>query len=396
MTRDPAPSERHDEAHGEPAAYKGVGYTVDATRPAEARKQRGPPHVPRYGGGVTSPPQSRPRRLAYGVLTTAVVLTMIEGVCRAFGLADDLAFDFHYFVRHVDGDVEEAYNQEDADLMWAPRPGYSDGALTVSAGGLRGPEDVGPKPLGAVRIACLGDSSTFGVDVRDDETYVAALEALWPSGPRVETLNAGVTGYTSTQALRRYLRDVRPHAPDVVVLYVGVNDGIARFALSDDDILERQPPQAVRSLQNAVLLRSHAYRLLRAGVLGALGREPLPGPPVPRVSLERFNQNVRDLDASVRADGARLVLVAPPVNPERAQGWPLWPTFASYRQAIVDLAAELGAPLVWERRMDEQSRPEGLFLDTVHPNKAGHRLLAAAIGQAIARTEILPLPSALP
>ena len=66
------------------------------------------------------------------------------------------------------------------------------------------------------RIAAVGDSFTFALDV--------PFEASWPNrleqqlGSTVQVLNFGVAGYGVDQAYLRYLRDVRPWHPKVVVL----------------------------------------------------------------------------------------------------------------------------------------------------------------------------------
>ena len=66
------------------------------------------------------------------------------------------------------------------------------------------------------RIATVGDSFTFALDV--------PFEASWPNrleqqlGSTVQVLNFGVAAYGVDQAYLRYLRDVRPWHPDVVVL----------------------------------------------------------------------------------------------------------------------------------------------------------------------------------
>jgi len=66
------------------------------------------------------------------------------------------------------------------------------------------------------RIATVGDSFTFADEV--------PFEASWPNrleqqlGSQIQVLNFGVTGYGIDQAYLRYLRDVRPWHPNLVVL----------------------------------------------------------------------------------------------------------------------------------------------------------------------------------
>jgi hypothetical protein len=66
------------------------------------------------------------------------------------------------------------------------------------------------------RIATVGDSFTFADEV--------SFEASWPNrleqqlGSNIQVLNFGVSAYGIDQAYLRYLRDVRPWHPDLVVL----------------------------------------------------------------------------------------------------------------------------------------------------------------------------------
>ncbi|MBT9557468.1 MAG: hypothetical protein IV100_15615 [Myxococcales bacterium] len=318
----------------------------------------------------------RGERVWLPLLSISLLLVMGEVVCRVFGLADDLDHDFRFFIRNVDGDVEETFNQEDALLMWAPRPGYSAGQLRIDDAGFRVGGERGATSDDALRVALLGDSTTFGIDVPFEATFGARLGAR--SGGRLQILNAGVTGYTSTQALARYRRDVRPWKPDVVVLQAGINDPVARFWLSDDQIMEERIPGPIAALLNRWLLRSHFFRVIRSATLALLGRPSAPGPDVPRVGSERLADNVRALAEDVVSDGGRLVLLVSPVSPAAA-GWPRLAEVQRYRAILAAEARAVGAVVVEVSELMEATGDSALFLDTVHPNARGHDRLAAAL-----------------
>lgn len=109
----------------------------------------------------------------------------------------------------------------DPDLGWSPRPGATSMNLAahVAAGGVRGERVPAlPPPADTLRIAVFGDSFTFGDEVRDDETWPAALEhALVARGVAAEVLNFGVNAYAMDQAYLRWQRDGRGYRPDVVL-----------------------------------------------------------------------------------------------------------------------------------------------------------------------------------
>ena len=114
-----------------------------------------------------------------------------------------------------------------------------------------------------ILIACLGDSVTHGCfDIRlkgpgqvdtvydTDNGYAAKLEkrlrALYPAAA-VSVLNAGISGDSAPNGLKRLERDVLCHKPDLVTVNFGLNDagnpnveeGIATYAASMGEIFDR-------------------------------------------------------------------------------------------------------------------------------------------------------------
>ena len=95
----------------------------------------------------------------------------------------------------------------DRELGWCVRPGaeHPSGRIHVNARGLRGVRNYDERPAaGTLRLACFGDSFTFGDEVDDQYTYEAFLERIAPS---VEALNFGVPAYGTDQALLRMQRE---------------------------------------------------------------------------------------------------------------------------------------------------------------------------------------------
>lgn len=75
------------------------------------------------------------------------------------------------------------------------------------------------------RIAIVGDSFTFGLEVPYEETWGHQLELAL--GPGTQVLNFGVDGYGVDQAYLRYQRDVLSWRPDIVILGI-INDDVTR------------------------------------------------------------------------------------------------------------------------------------------------------------------------
>ena len=112
-----------------------------------------------------------------------------------------------------------AYFVADALLGWTVGPGRRspDGLYASSVEGVRsaraGVSYATRTP--SHRVALVGDSYTFALEVPFEQSWGHALEGRL--GPGAQVLNFGVDGYGVDQAYLRYLRDVRPWRPDVVV-----------------------------------------------------------------------------------------------------------------------------------------------------------------------------------
>lgn len=114
--------------------------------------------------------------------------------------------------------------------------------MHVNAQGFRGPEVSLEKPEGVLRVACLGDSHTFGYGVGEGEAWPAVLRAELGAG--VEVLNCGVGGMDTAEELVFLRERVLAYEPDLVLLQYHVNDVFAHA-------LELAPPRERGALERA-------------------------------------------------------------------------------------------------------------------------------------------------
>jgi len=101
------------------------------------------------------------------------------------------------------------------------------GALTINSYGFRGKEISARKDKNKVRVMCLGGSTTYGVEVHDDQSWPAILEEILNAiteGDKFEVINAGVPGYLSGHSLYRLEHEMLDLTPDIVVVMDGLND----------------------------------------------------------------------------------------------------------------------------------------------------------------------------
>jgi acyl-CoA thioesterase-1 len=89
-------------------------------------------------------------------------------------------------------------------------------------------------------VAFLGDSLTSGWRLSEEEAWPAVVgRTLSERGTPIRVLNAGVSGDTVAQALAR-LPTVLEHDPDVLVVALGINDGLRGLPLDEAEAALRR------------------------------------------------------------------------------------------------------------------------------------------------------------
>jgi acyl-CoA thioesterase I len=180
-------------------------------------------------------------------------------------------------------------------------------------------------------LVLLGDSLTQGYGLAMGQSLPAQLQRLFDArGMNIEVRNAGVSGETSAQGLRRF--DAATKGADGVVIQFGGND-----------MLQGRSPSAIEADLRELIARARA-RHLWVGLVG---------------------------------------MKAPPI------------AGAAYRAAFDriyhDLAEEHAAPLYpfyFEGLIDERAGKmrQDFFLDRVHPNANGVRVVAEGIMRWLERS----------
>jgi lysophospholipase L1-like esterase len=291
-------------------------------------------------------------------------------------------------------------------LFWRLQPNLRDVVwdktlVTTNSRGLRYDRPLGPKPPGAVRILCLGDSVTFGFRVplvfaaRPGERhpgwlpYPARLEkALREANPGrdVEVIPLAVPGYSSHQGLAWLRRDIAELQPDLVTLLFGWND--ISFRPASDR--ESMGTGVLSVTARAILSRSQALLYAWRWAHRSRPTTGLVPAELMRVSRAEFVENHRAMVALARRHGARAVVLGPVYRdrtdyPEEAA------LIASHRSALREAMRADGVPYLDVSELTEDAFPDNarLFLDHIHPNHKGHRVLANALLRYLAGQGLL-------
>jgi len=350
------------------------------------------------------------KRVIFSLIPVVVLAAGIEGAVRLAHL-DRPAIQSTPLPEELAGLI-----QLDRELFWSLRPDthttWRGTQVSVNHQGTRG-ADIAQKHPGELRILSLGESTTFGVNVSDDETYSARLEqflqATRPNG-RVTVINAGVSAYSSFQSVTYLEQRGFTFQPDVVLFYHEVNDYLPTslrdasnneigVVQTDRELYESRAGRGHRALmQWSAVYRWLSYSLAQARIrkfdrpdvkspllgIGLPGYElkPLLAPvakdgssPTPqnekamgrRVTDEERRANLERLVSLCKQHGVALVILHP-----------------SYRDSsrhtcvLTQFSAANGVPLfeTFDSLHPPDVSPRVVFTDAWHPGPEAHATLA--------------------
>lgn len=194
------------------------------------------------------------------------------------------------------------------------------GATVLACSSTNNPAEPGPSTGPRPVVVVLGDSLTAGPGLRAQDAYPALLQQrATAEGYPHRIVNAGVSGDTTADALRRVDRALEKDAT-VLVVALGANDG-----------LRHVPADQVRS-------------------------------------------NLREILERAQARGLKVLLAGMETPPYHG-----WQYTLDFHRIYPDLAAEFGVPLMPFLLAGVVGHPEMNLPDGVHPNAAGMRAIANAM-----------------
>jgi lysophospholipase L1-like esterase len=258
--------------------------------------------------------RTRVRRILGGLTVGILVLLGTETTTRA-------AFTFV-----ADHALEPAdlWRIDAGELGWEPRPGFrgvwAEQPREMDARGFFA-TDSGKLASAAPKILALGAATTYGLGVRQEDTFVERLDHSL-GGARV--INLGVCGYTVVQGAMRFARRGLPLDPRVIVVE-GNTYNERKYVLRPDEI---DSPDKFRryTTEHARQLRAHDLYLYRVAwfMERKVGLEPPRLPTqeltdirtlIPRVPPEQYRHALRDIASTARERGIAVVFLIVHDNP---------------------------------------------------------------------------------
>lgn len=210
------------------------------------------------------------------------------------------------------------------------------------------------------RVLFIGDSITDGDrsrtgDVNHElgDTYVRLIAARYGydhSDDGVVFINRGINGHRITDLAPRWDEDCLRLKPDILTVFVGVND-----AASVVELTVPPPPRTDGRLPKSL------------------------------VTLDLFRETYDSLLSQTRKElpKTRIILCAPFVLPVDKIGkdWDLWSTeVGRFASVVVELAEKHAAAVIRLQPLFDKAlakAPAAFWMpDGVHPSAAGHQLIA--------------------
>lgn len=278
--------------------------------------------------------------------------------------------------------MSDEFREPDPVLLWKPVARAPYGSQRF-----RGPVIPERRPDGWTRVFCYGDSNTDGPP--EGGAWPEPLDRLARSKGSFEVVNAGVTGYSSYQGLRRLEQELPVYRPDIVVVSFGWNDAATALSTSDKAFGQSAAFNQVRPewlpLRRLLLNYDSLSVMTRLVTPARTFEQAVSGTLGPRVSLADYRENLQSMVDQTQASGGRVVLLTRPHREsvealETSDGWRQ--TIPAYNDVVREVAAETSVSLVDAARVFE-TQPEA-FVDESHLTREGHESLAEQVMRELA------------
>jgi lysophospholipase L1-like esterase len=281
--------------------------------------------------------------------------------------------------------------------VYSNLPDHHTANFTINRRGFRG-KDYEPVHGRKKRIVLVGGSTAFGTGLdRDSETFGSQLEELL----NVEVINGAVIGHGSGQELAYLLMNLVDREPDLVLTLDGRNDYYKRKELTDPRLLGTNGFEQVESQLRILAEQNHPSlwrralylpRLLfprvsdrlkysRLGLwMGVLKQQEQQWLPL-EAAAETYVTNIVKMNRLSAAFRYKFLCVIQPVIGSHKE----------YRLFRDIVKAGLSRKQVRVLDLEEMDRiTDDMFLDGMHTNSAGHRIMAEIVAKRIIRDHLLP------
>ena len=313
-----------------------------------------------------------------------------------------------------------AFFEYDKVLGWKHRPNkkahMKNTRIEISSKGIRGDEITYKKPVDEFRILFVGDSQVFGDGVEASDTFPSLLEERFP---QVKSINSGVIGYGTDQQLLYVREEGHKYNPDLIVVALNafdfqdnisdsVRSGYAKpvFKIEENKAIVTNIPvprfNIIERLNRGLKNQSHIYYFATTGLSGVLNR--IKQPEGGRYDTESILPPAQKIDDAIAV--TNLILQNMAVEGNRTNAKTLvtflpydfdFGDYPNYRKKTEELCKQLdeygkqnGFLFLDVRAELQKSAHASLFIDTMHFNIEGHKVVTDILGKFLINQNILP------
>lgn len=333
--------------------------------------------------------------LSVNLLITCILILSLEGLARLFPVEG-----MHTLFEDKNNVFDSlSFVSKHSIRGFSLIPGYSDGFTRINSQGFRGDEISDASSEGGLIIA-LGESTTFGWNVKNGEDYPSHLNTLINESLNAQVINAGVPSYTTSQVLL-YLKELLGrYEPDLVLISIMWNDIILSSVMNWSPALLVKKNNS--TLTNFLITYSEMYR--RIVSLRRKKMESTVNTPNQQ-ALDKYVENLYAMIALCKEKDVDIVFVKPPFASDHLPDEQLIGVQGKYggkytkeyflhladiyETALVKLANMNNNHVINHRLSSEFGNKSELFIDFAHPDAIGNYYMAQDIYRYIKENKIL-------
>ena len=318
-------------------------------------------------------------------------LFLIEGVSRIVTVENETKALFNDKDLRVRG---RPFVEHHSTRGFALKPGFKNSMYTVDQNGFR--QDVFPKDTNtSFTLLALGESTTFGWMVHDNETYPYFLEkAMQQTKLGLSVVNGGVPSYSSAQVLA-YLNEILDKhiiKPDLILINIFWNDiWYSTVENWHKDLLIYQSPPSWLSFLNQ---HSQFFKLMLSRFADNVDNHEK----IDIFNLKALNyykENIQKMITRCKEAHIPLILIEPPFDADHMPEEGLnefhirytkvffIQTARQYLKALHEVADINHIPVFSQELGIQNLHQKSLFLDALHPTVVGNKLMAKDISDKL-------------
>ncbi len=318
-----------------------------------------------------------------------LLLFLIEGVSR---------------IVTADKEAKALFNDKDLRVRGRPfvehhptrgfalKPGYKNSMYTIDKNGFR-QDSSSVDANTSFTLLALGESTTFGWMVHDNETYPYFLEkAMQQTKLGLSVVNGGVPSYSSAQVLA-YLNEIlEKHIikPDLILINIFWNDiWYSTVENWHKDLLIYQSPPAWVTFLNQ---HSTFFNVMLSRFSNSSNKKIDIFNPK---ALEYYKENIQKMITRCKEEHIPLILIEPPFDADHMPEEGLnefhirytkaffIQTAKQYLKALHEVADINHIPVFSQQLGIQNLHQKRLFLDALHPTAVGNKLMAKDISDKL-------------